>query len=854
MLARIVDLWLYLHASYTMINRPMRITKKVVFVIIAGLAVGITTPISAQTPTQKLSILVSATVQASPASITLAWPVYSGATGYSVFRKLRSGTSWGSSISSPSGTSTGYTDSGISAGNLYEYKVQRSASTGTAYGYVCSGITTPATEYNGRLVLLVDNSVSAALATELTQLETDLKADGWSVVRHDVSPASTVPSVRNLVITDYNADPTNTKAVYVVGHVPVPYSGDVAPDGHDGQHMGAWPADGYYGEMNGTWTDNTVNDVTGWPANVNVPGDGKFDQSNFPSTVELQVGRVDFNDLPTFTNTVVQRLSFYLTKAHQFKIKAYTPVTRAIIFDHLTDIQEPLAGSAFMTFAGLVGASNITDVPYSTVPFLQEQVNNQSYLWTYGSGGGLLGNDNGTLTFYYTDKIATTPAMAGSQQWGGVFNMMFGSYVGDWNGRDDVMRAMLANGKALTNVYAGQPNWFFHTMSMGENIGSSVRLSMNNSTLYLPQNGGSVSTGPNIAMGLLGDPSLHAFNLAPPIGLVVSNSGGNAAFSWGASEDAPDGYHVYKLNATGVPTRVNTNLITGTSYTSTQTFVSGTQYMVRAVKVQNPASGSFTNLSLGALATAQVTSNVVVAPRVLLEGPYNSGTGLMTDGLRTAGLIPLNEPYTALGFAQAAGGGGESTTQTVLNVTGNNAIVDWVRVELRSSGAPATVVATRQALLQRDGDVVSTDGTSALSFGVGTGSYYVAVRHRNHLGAMTANALSLSGSSTTVDLKATTLSTYGTAALNTIGTVRALWAGNVVPNTELRYTGTGNDRDPILTRIGSTVPTNTVSGYYPEDVTLDGTVKYTGTGNDRDLILVNIGATVPTNTRLEQLP
>jgi hypothetical protein len=822
--------------------------------VVSILAIGLTTPVFAQTPTQKLSVMVSATVQASPATVTLAWPVYSGATGYSVFRKLRSGTSWGSAIANPTGTSTGYTDSGVSAGNLYEYRVQRSASTGTAYGYVCTGIAVPATEYNGRMVLLVDNTVSTALTAELTQLENDLKADGWSVVRHDVSPSATVTSVRTLVAADYNADPANTKAVYVVGHVPVPYSGDVAPDGHDDQHKGAWPADGYYGEVNGTWTDNTVNNTTGWAPNVNVPGDGKFDQDNFPNTVELQVGRVDFNDMPTFTNTAVQRLSFYLNKAHQYKIKSYTPVTRAIIFDHLTDIQEPLAGSAFMTFNGLVGAANVTDLPYSTVPWLQDLVNNQSYLWTYGSGGGLLGNDNGTLTFYYTDKIATTPAMAGSQQWGGVFNMMFGSYVGDWNVRDNVMRAMLANGKALTNVFAGQPNWFFHPMSMGENIGNSVRMSMNNTTLYVPQNGGASSTGPRIAMGLLGDPSLRAFYLAPPSSLVVSNSGGNAAFNWSAAEGTPDGYHVYRLDATGVPTRVNTNLITGTSFTSTQAFLAGTQYMVRAVKLQTPVGGSYTNLSMGVLATAQATSNVVVAPRMVLEGPYDSGSGLMSDGLRTAGLIPLTEPYTALGFAQAAGGGGESITQSVLNVTGNNAIVDWVRVELRSSGAPATVVATRQALLQRDGDVVGTDGTSALSFGVGAGSYYVAVRHRNHLGAMTANALSLSATSTTVDLKATTLSTYGTGALKTIGSVRALWAGNVVANNELRYTGSGNDRDPILTRIGSTVPTNTVPGYYHEDVTMDGLVQYTGTGNDRDPILVNIGATVPTNTRLEQLP
>ena len=49
-------------------------------------------------------------------------------------------------------------------------------------------------------------------------------------------------------------------------------------------------------------------------------------------------------------------------------------------------------------------------------------------------------------------------------------------------------------------------------------------------------------------------------------------------------------------------------------------------------------------------------------------------------------------------------------------------------------------------------------------------------------------------------------------------------------------------------------PTNTVPGYHPEDVNLDGTVRYTGLENDRDIILQNIGGVVPTAQRAEQLP
>jgi hypothetical protein len=68
------------------------------------------------------------------------------------------------------------------------------------------------------------------------------------------------------------------------------------------------------------------------------------------------------------------------------------------------------------------------------------------------------------------------------------------------------------------------------------------------------------------------------------------------------------------------------------------------------------------------------------------------------------------------------------------------------------------------------------------------------------------------------------------------------------------YTGDDNDRDEILQRILGTVPTNTVTGYFIEDLNLDGIVKYTGAINDRDIILSNIGGVVPTNVRNEQLP
>jgi len=241
--------------------------------------------------------------------------------------------------------------------------------------------------------------------------------------------------------------------------------------------------------------------------------------------------------------------------------------------------------------------------------------------------------------------------------------------------------------------------------------------------------------------------------------------------------------------------------------------------------------------------------------RALLEGPYPPGAGLMHDGLRTLGLVPLVEPYTALGYAHV-GGGGETTTPGVMALPGNLAVVDWVVVELRDPTDPATIVATRCGLLLRDGTVM-TETLGHLTFPVPPGPYHVALRHRNHLGVMTAGPVTLTPGLTTVDFTVETTATYGTDARKALpeeaGTM-VLWQGDVDGNERIQYTGNGNDRDLILQAIGGTIPTSTVSGYRTEDVNMDGVVKYVGEGNDRDPILQNVGGTVPTNVKEGSLP
>ncbi|MEK7414749.1 MAG: hypothetical protein AAB263_15655, partial [Planctomycetota bacterium] len=145
-------------------------------------------------------------------------------------------------------------------------------------------------------------------------------------------------------------------------------------------------------------------------------------------------------------------------------------------------------------------------------------------------------------------------------------------------------------------------------------------------------------------------------------------------------------------------------------------------------------------------------AQVQVAARVFLQGAFDAQTVTMRDNLRELNLLPQTEPYAGIAnFAHVGGGGGETAAPGVFDETGTDAIVDWIFLELRSKNNPSLVLATRSALVQRDGDIVDVDGFSPVKFQVASDEYYLAVRHRNHLGAMTALPVNLNGGVTTVD-------------------------------------------------------------------------------------------------------
>ncbi|HMQ77891.1 MAG TPA: delta-60 repeat domain-containing protein, partial [Flavobacteriales bacterium] len=199
--------------------------------------------------------------------------------------------------------------------------------------------------------------------------------------------------------------------------------------------------------------------------------------------------------------------------------------------------------------------------------------------------------------------------------------------------------------------------------------------------------------------------------------------------------------------------------------------------------------------------------------RVHLGGSFESGTGLMRDQLRTAGLIPVTEPYTGLGYVHV-GGGGEQATAGIFTTTGPDAIVDWVVVELRDPGSPATVLAAQCGLVQRDGDVISADGAPELEFGFSSGNYHVAIRHRNHLACMSAAPIALSSTSAAIDFTLPSTPTWGTNARQLVNGTMVLWPGDATFDSVVKYAGAANDRDAILGAVGGGTPTNAVNNVY----------------------------------------
>ncbi|MBN1673119.1 MAG: PKD domain-containing protein [Kiritimatiellae bacterium] len=132
--------------------------------------------------------------------------------------------------------------------------------------------------------------------------------------------------------------------------------------------------------------------------------------------------------------------------------------------------------------------------------------------------------------------------------------------------------------------------------------------------------------------------------------------------------------------------------------------------------------------------------------RVLLQGAYDTNTHAMSTVLNAAGAIPAASPYAA-------------DQRTVSSVPPD--AVDWVLLEFRqSTNGPA--VFSRSMFLRANGQLMTDDGSTAFVVDVTSGdSYWLVVKHRNHLSVMSASPVTFSSSAVSYDFSTASSKYFG---------------------------------------------------------------------------------------------
>ncbi len=140
--------------------------------------------------------------------------------------------------------------------------------------------------------------------------------------------------------------------------------------------------------------------------------------------------------------------------------------------------------------------------------------------------------------------------------------------------------------------------------------------------------------------------------------------------------------------------------------------------------------------------------------KVILQGPYDSNTGLMSTILNQRGLLPGQTP---VGNYAVATPGGQPYNLLPFSYTGSETItaypttvVDWVLVSLRTDSTKASKALSVAGLLHSDGHISFVNPCFTLP----SGSFYVVIEHRNHMGVMSHVKVPVSAGKITYDFTA----------------------------------------------------------------------------------------------------
>lgn len=499
-------------------------------------------------------------------------------------------------------------DDSLIVGDSYEYRIQINGpdakgfpSQNIAKGYVVINPLEKTLPYRGTLLIVHDYKVSSLLRNEFINFVQNLRNDGYKV-RSLAYRNGTHIDLKNRIKNIKEQEP-DLNTLILFGAIPVPYgySGEVPPDNHSNakdSHKGAWVADNYYADLDGDWTDRSVNETntrfrdhhlagSGWLNNI--PNDSKFDQTYNPSSLELSLGRIDFSNLPIFGDEIAL-YKRYLDKNHAYRTGQWSIENKAIYIQKGIDFT-----SAWRSFIPIWGLENIEhynqlDHDSDSTIFNPEK----SYYFMSAEAPSfynLVGNQH---------KIASSEDYS-TKSSNVVFNMTFGSYHGNWNTTNNILRSIIASsGKTLTSMWgAGGVNRgprYYHIMGAGYSIGESHRLLMNSTDLYDRSRSGVHET-------ILGDPSLRLFPVRPISNFTLKENNDGVLVEWGEADMSDNIYYEIYKGPSSFPSKDLVYLgrtidDSSTSFNDPKVDYNNPYYFVRAIKRISNKSGSYWEPSL----------------------------------------------------------------------------------------------------------------------------------------------------------------------------------------------------------------------------------------------------------------
>jgi len=357
------------------------------------------------------------------------------------------------------------------------------------------------------LLILVDYTLHNTIEPKLNEYKSVLNLEGWNTIIRQVprveefNPKAAL-SNREIIKAIRNNTP-NLTTVLILGRVAVPYSGNIAPDGHGDEnglpHKGAYPTDAFYADMDTRdWTDTSTSNIkSAFPRQHNVINDGKWDQSFIPDKAELEVGRVDFYDLTFFSESESELINRYLTKNIEYRTGKLLADNDAILYDGFDARERGYAADGWNNLTALYGRGNVKDMR------VREELPINSYEMVYANGEGALDNIYDAI---YSIDIAKTG-------YKGIHNIIFGSYNVDWDSPNNLLRSIIASEPmGLTAVWGTRPFWTYYKLGLGETFGQALVSTQNNRFEY---NYPSVVYKGGVHISLMGDPTLKLINQQP---------------------------------------------------------------------------------------------------------------------------------------------------------------------------------------------------------------------------------------------------------------------------------------------------------------------------------------------------